>query len=331
MSMQRDEPIIPSKLYADSIRAQGNFRPPIRIASANLPLGRFVSLAPSSAAAVNAGYANQGTVRLVSESLPIDDFGSGDGVAEAQPPVLKNPTVGDPNQEVVTNLGTDGQVHGEIPGVRSYRRRSAEYPQYVSPLSLGDPGTSSSLWKESRAGNDLFRDFRAWQPMDLITISIDEKSEGKKDADTEVKQKTSIELAISKLFGLENRAKAANDGPKSGLDPTALVSASTQNDFKGEGSTNRKDSLTGKISAMVVEVLPSGILRIEGQKIIAVNSEEQVMVVSGLVRQRDINSDNDVKSSKIANMRIDYFGKGTVDDAQHGGWAGRLLRRFWPF
>src|SRR5688572_11958255 len=114
--------------------------------------------------------------------------------------------------------------------------------------------------------------------MDLITITIDEKSEGKKDADTEVKAATTIELAISKLFGLETKAKLANDSVEAPLDPTALVSASTQNDFKGEGSTNRKDSLTGRISAMVAEVLPSGILRIEGQKIIAVNNEEQIMV-----------------------------------------------------
>ena len=82
---------------------------------------------------------------------------------------------------------------------------------------------------------------------------------------------------------------------------------------------------------MVAEVLPSGILRIEGQKIISVNSEEQVMVISGLVRPRDINSANEVDSSKIANMRIDYYGKGIVGEAQVGGWLGRLMRLIWPF
>ena len=81
---------------------------------------------------------------------------------------------------------------------------------------------------------------------------------------------------------------------------------------------------------MVVEVLPSGILRIEGEKIVAVNNEDEVMVISGLVRPEDVTSANEVRSSKVANMRIDYFGQGTVGDAQNGGWFSRILRRFWP-
>jgi flagellar L-ring protein precursor FlgH len=85
------------------------------------------------------------------------------------------------------------------------------------------------------------------------------------------------------------------------------------------------------MSAVVAEVLPSGLLRIEGEKIISVNNEEQVMVISGLVRPRDITSDNEVLSTKIAQMRIDYYGKGTVGEAQYGGWLGRVLRIIWPF
>jgi flagellar L-ring protein precursor FlgH len=69
----------------------------------------------------------------------------------------------------------------------------------------------------------------------------------------------------------------------------------------------------------------------EGEKIISVNNEEQVMVISGLVRQRDVSSDNEVLSSKIAQMRIDYYGKGVVGAAQYGGWLSRLMRFVWPF
>ena len=55
------------------------------------------------------------------------------------------------------------------------------------------------------------------------------------------------------------------------------------------------------------------------------------MVISGLVRPRDVNSDNEVPSNKVANMRIDYYGRGTVGEAQYGGWLGRALRKVWPF
>lgn len=203
---------------------------------------------------------------------------------------------------------------------------------YQSPLSIGEPGVTSSLWQESRAGNELFRDDRAWQPMDLITIVITERSEGKKEANTEVKQKSTVEAAIENLLGYETDLERGLEGKAQGdVLPGSLISASAQNDFKGEGKTNRKGSLTARISAMVAEVLPSGILRVEGKKIISVNSEEQIMVISGLVRPKDISSENEVDSSKIAQLRVDYYGEGTVGESQVGGWLGRLMRTVWPF
>lgn len=209
------------------------------------------------------------------------------------------------------------------PGFRVQQSTVGNRRQYHGPLLLGDPGVSASLWQESRASNDLLRDYRAYQPMDLITIVVSETSEGKKSADTATKSDSTLELAIESLLGFEDQS--------SHLNPASLANASSKNEFSGEGETNRKDSLKAKISAMVVEVLPTGVLRIEGEKIIAVNSEEQTMVISGLVRLRDINSENEVDSSKIANMRIDYFGSGIIGEAQHGGWLGRIVRKVWPF
>jgi len=217
---------------------------------------------------------------------------------------------------------------GPPDGYTEYRSSlSGDTRDYNGPLSLGDPGVSASLWKESRSGNDLYRDDRAWQPMDLITIIVTESSEGKKEADTEIKSKSSVLAAIQNFLGYEDDAKDSN--PDLNLD--SIIKASTENNFKGEGDTSRKDTLKARISAMVAEVLPSGILRIEGQRIISVNAEEQVMVISGLVRPRDINSTNEIDSSKIANLRIDYYGRGTVSEAQYGGWMSRAIRILWPF
>jgi flagellar L-ring protein FlgH len=212
------------------------------------------------------------------------------------------------------------------PGFKTYESAMRDLRPYDGPLNLGDPGMTASLWRENRGSNDIFRDQRAWQPMDLITIVVSENAEGSKQADTEVKSKSSIEAAINQLFNIDNALR-----DKDTIDPTALANASTKNEYKGEGETSRKGNLKATISAMVAEVLPSGILRIEGKKIIAVNNEEQVMVISGLVRPFDINSANEVDSSKIANMRIDYYGNGIVGEAQHGGWLGRILHVIWPF
>ena len=212
-------------------------------------------------------------------------------------------------------------------GVRVIRSTEQLPRAYTGPLELGDPGVGASLWRESRVANEVYRDFRAWQPMDIVTIVINEVSIGRHDADTEVKSKSEYFAAIENFLGLEEQTQQWNHPP----DLSSLIKAQTKDDFKGEGQTNRQAQLTARIAAVVAEVLPSGLLRVEGEKIISVNNEEQVMVLSGLVRPRDISSDNEVLSSKIAQMRVDYYGKGTVGEAQYGGWLGRILRIIWPF
>jgi flagellar L-ring protein precursor FlgH len=194
-------------------------------------------------------------------------------------------------------------------------------------LDFRETTYSPSLWRESNGKGGLFHDFRAWKPMDLITIIVSEISEGKKEADTNVRNSNSVVAAISKLLGIETSVVTRNTQ----VDPTALIDAETESQYRGQGATVRKGSLRGTISGMVMEVLPSGILRIEGKKIISVNNEEQVMVLSGLVRVRDIDSFNRVQSSQIANMRIDYFGNGVVNDVQGPGFLSQLVNKLWPF
>lgn len=234
-----------------------------------------------------------------------------------------------PRADLAIPPARDGQ---ENQGFTMKRSSMPNTRDYVGPLTLGNPGVTASLWQESRSNSDLFHDSRAWQPMDLITIVVSEQAEGANNANTEIKSKSTVEAAIENLLGAEQNI--VNEGKKitSGVPiPASLINASTQNDFKGEGKTNRKGSLKGKISAMVAEVLPSGVLRVEGQKIVSVNSEQQIMVISGLVRPRDVTSENEVDSAKIAQLRVDYYGEGTVGEAQVGGWLGRILRKVWPF
>lgn len=234
-------------------------------------------------------------------------------------------------QQGATPVVTQTQMMGGADelgdGVKVIRSTEQLPRAYTGPLELGDPGVGASLWRESRIANEVYRDFRAWQPMDLLTIVINEVSIGRHDADTEVKSKSEYFAAIENFLGLEEQTQQWNHPP----DLSSLIKAQTKNDFKGEGQTNRQAQLTARMSAVVAEVLPSGLLRVEGEKIISVNNEEQVMVISGLVRPRDILSDNEVQSTKIAQMRIDYYGKGTVGEAQYGGWLGRVLRLLWPF
>jgi flagellar L-ring protein precursor FlgH len=229
--------------------------------------------------------------------------------------------------EDIAARGTGASGPGDQGDIPIYRSVEQLPPPYKEPLPLGDPGISASLWHESRGNNEIFRDFRAWQPMDIVTIVVSERSRGIHDADTLTNSRSSVEAAIENLLGLEAQTKEWKRPPSL----TNTVNAATRNEFRGEGETRRQAELTARISAVVAEVLPSGLLRVEGEKIISVNNEEQVMVISGLVRTRDINSNNEVNSASIAQMRIDYYGKGIVGEVQYGGWLGRLMRLLWPF
>lgn len=266
------------------------------------------------------------------EGALVQDSGP-DGRAQMKfvevPPAPQSPQVL-PEAQVATAQGVQlKQTAADLgDGVRVIRSSSQMPPPYPGRLEEGDPGMSASLYREDRVNNELYRDFRPFQPMDLLTIVVTERSLGRQFAITEVKSKSEVLAGISKFFGLENRPEEQWTYPP---DMSALIAANTKNDFKGEGNTNRQSELTGRLSAVVVEVLPSGLLRIEGEKILVVNNEEQVMVISGLVRQRDISSNNEVNSSQIAQMRIDYYGKGTVGEAQYGGWFARTMRILWPF
>jgi flagellar L-ring protein FlgH len=194
-------------------------------------------------------------------------------------------------------------------------------------LRFKRPSGSSSLWRESAGRGGMYHDLRAWMPMDLITVIISERSEGRKEADTQIESSSVITSAVNKLFGIETTIGDKNTQ----VTPSALLDARTNRQYDGQGETIRRDVLTGSISGMVLEVLPSGILRIEGKKITSVNGEEQVMVLSGLVRPRDVSSNNEVRSNQIANMRIDYYGNGIVSDVQKPGFITRLIYAIWPF
>ncbi len=201
-------------------------------------------------------------------------------------------------------------------------------PGSQSPYATGQMTANPSLWPDNEYASSLFRDFRAFQPMDVITIVIDEKTVGKKKAETDAKTEYSISAAIANFFGIETRSWESNN---EALDAENLINATTTSDFSGEGETKREGSLKGRMSAVIMEVLPNSVLRIEGTKIVSVDDEEEVMVLSGLIRQRDVDSANQIDSSRIANMRVDFYGRGIIGAQQTYGWGVKLFKLIWPF
>ena len=183
--------------------------------------------------------------------------------------------------------------------------------------------TGGSLWQASSAG--LADDLKARRIGDTLTVVITEQTSASKSATTGTARGSSATASVPKFLGLEKTPI------KGWVDLNNLVSAANETKFDGSGSTTRKDNLTATITARVVEVLPNGNLLIEGRRNIVVNNEDQMILLEGTVRPRDISTDNYIASTLIADARITYTGNGVISDRQSPGWLMNLVDVLWPF
>ena len=185
-----------------------------------------------------------------------------------------------------------------------------------------------SLWQENGHLCELFMNPKARRIGDIVTISIVESSSASNAADTNTSRSSSISASITNLLGLENTASFPRGG---GFTPFGSVTGSTNNSFKGAGTTNRSGELAASITARVTGVLPNGNLKIFGKREITINNEQQYIALAGIVRSRDISPDNVILSTYISDAKIIYTGTGVIDDRQHPGWATRIFDAVWPF
>jgi flagellar L-ring protein precursor FlgH len=186
---------------------------------------------------------------------------------------------------------------------------------------------TGSLWRDDVAAYYLFADTRARFPGDLLTILIAEDSSGTKEADTSTSTESEVDASLEQFFGFPQAL--AENNPS--INPASLVKASTSRTFDGAGTTSRKGRLTARMTATVTLVAPNGNLWVEGDKIVSVNKEDQHLIVKGWVRPDDIDAQNQVLSTRLAQGRLDYYGSGTVGIKQSPGWGYWLMDALWPF
>lgn len=202
--------------------------------------------------------------------------------------------------------------------IRDYSPRARNY----EPGPYEDEGTpvsTGSLWEDRSRG--LFADFRASMVGDLVTIQIDENPHAIGDASTSTERESGFNVGVGGFFGL--MATLTQAYPQ--LDPTRLLNLMSSSDFSGAGNTRRGSNIQAAIAVRVRRVLPNGDLFIEGTKILLVNDEELHIYVSGVIRPQDIEQDNSVPSSRIADAEIELTGQGDLTQNQRMGWLQQIL------
>jgi flagellar L-ring protein FlgH len=210
--------------------------------------------------------------------------------------------------------------------VASYTPKRREYKLPAESKSEDQALSPGSLWKDGRPASLLFTDARALRTNDLVVIKIEEVADARRSADTDLGRSSEASAQIDAFLGLLDKLRPL------GLDDQDLkIGGSSRSSFKGEGKTGRSEYLTATVPAMVTKVLPNGNLFIEGHRVILVNNEEQHFYISGVVRPIDIDQENSVKSSMVADAEIEFVGRGVLTDNQKQGWLARTLGWLWPF
>ncbi len=114
------------------------------------------------------------------------------------------------------------------------------------------------------------------------------------------------------------------------LNPNALK-ASSQSSFKGQGNATQTSTIAGELSVTIAEVRPNGTALVRGEKRMLLSQGQEWIQFSGIVRLADIDGDNRIVSSRVADARIEYAGNGSIQRASREGWLSKFFNAISPF
>ena len=110
-----------------------------------------------------------------------------------------------------------------------------------------------------------------------------------------------------------------------------MLTAYGNSQMTGTGRSTAQDQLVTNVAAVVTQLLPNGNMVIEGKQEIRLNNEIRELIVAGVVRPEDIQSDNTIELPKIAEARLAYGGRGTLTNIQTERWGQQVVDIILPF
>src|SRR5256886_651150 len=202
---------------------------------------------------------------------------------------------------------------GEQPALSAIENPTAQ-PGY-KPVQMPMPAPQAaiynpnSLWRNgSRA---FFKDQRAMQVGDIMTVKVKITDNAKFENGTARSRTSKEDSGVTDFIG----SKLIKN-PATAILPGRILTADSTASSDGKGSVDRKEALLTNVATVVTQVLPNGNLVIEGRQEVRLNFEVRELIVAGIVRPEDIESDNTIDSTKIAQARIAYGGRGQISDVQ---------------
>lgn len=184
----------------------------------------------------------------------------------------------------------------------------------------------SSTW--SHNSRSLLGDRRALKKGDILTVVIEIDERAEISNDTSRSREADEELGIPQFFGVPQRI---DQSLPNGASMDEAVDISSSSSSRGQGSVKREEELVLKVAATVVDVLPNGVLSIQGSQEVRVNYELRELLIRGYVRPGDISRMNQITYDKIASARISYGGRGQISDVQQPRYGQQALDAILPY
>ena len=214
----------------------------------------------------------------------------------------------------------------EFTPVQNSYQHSAMYSTLPADADDRGPVDHSSLWTSQRSS--LLGDHRAGSRGDILTVVVEIDDQAQFANSTDRSRGGSETMGMPSLFGIPQRLDANSPA---GATSASLVATNSNSTFSGDGAVARNEKVTLRLAVTVVEELPNGVLRIEGQQEVRVNNELRQLVISGYVRPDDISRQNEITYDKIAQAQISYGGRGLITDAQQPRYGQQLVDQLVPF
>ncbi len=219
-------------------------------------------------------------------------------------------------------------------GTASFLLNACQIPEHYAEVTPDDPRfapvyptaggyvpvATGSIYQAGRAV-DLYQ-LRAYRIGDILTINLNESTSASKSSNTTFSKANDSSIS--------DETSAGNGFLGTGITLNGSVSSST--DFSGEADADISNQLRGNITVTVANVLPNGVLEVRGEKWLQLSRGSEYIRISGLVRLVDVNPDNSVDSTRLANVRVAYSETGELANANRASWLSRFfVSDIWPF
>lgn len=189
---------------------------------------------------------------------------------------------------------------------------------YAAVMPAAQGPSAGAIFQPSNGYAGLVTGTRARSLGDMVTIILTEAITTNKSTTG----KTSREGS----FGITPPAS----GPLDFLKPDALKAAA-EGSFTGGGNAAQQSRLNGAVAVTIAAIYPNGTAEVVGEKQMMLSQGDEWVQFAGRIRLVDIDSDNRLASSQVANARIIYSGKGAVQQASRPGWLSRFFNIISPF